>query len=102
MLFSFGMGLDFFNLGNIDCLRTGIKYRGLQLGFIRPEPYFFINTTKSMDYKGLSTGLNIVFQKDKPYFIRVNIGYSYNDIIENTVKGKADGFEVRMDFGSRF
>ncbi|MBU4502910.1 MAG: hypothetical protein KKA79_10020 [Nanoarchaeota archaeon] len=101
-----GTDVDFLGGGEVDHLRLGGQYNNLKLidkeQFPTLSPFIYINTDKSFDYKGFSIGTEADLAIFDTLSLTGKFDYSKNDIMENTVKGKEEGFNFYLGIKKSF
>jgi len=98
---SFGTGLDSFGLsgvGDVDRIVIGCSSHSVNIpvGFIELSlsPYLYLNFSKDMRHLGQSFGLvsDVWVGSNVSLFSR--FGYSSNDMIEQIIKYKEEGYDI--------
>lgn len=98
---SFGLDADGVGGGEVDCFRLGVNYQDLNIAKFSFAPFFNINTTRNLQYKGASIGMCINFRINENILFRTKYEYNDNDIIENVVKNKDEGSLITLGFAVR-
>lgn len=98
---SFGWDADRVGGGEVDCFRLGVTYQDLNIARFSFAPFFYINTTRSLKYKGASIGACVNFRINENILFRTKYEYNDNDIIENIVKNKDAGSLITSGFAIR-
>ncbi|MCK4670095.1 MAG: hypothetical protein KAT43_02735 [Nanoarchaeota archaeon] len=89
-----GTDVDFIGCGKVRHLRTGGKLHMQNKG-INFRPFLYLNSSrgKIFQYKGIAAGLEMAIGSPGMFEIFAKIGFNENDMIENDVKGKPNGFD---------
>jgi len=99
---SLGTDIDFIGDGNVDRLRFGGQYHQINLGkgkhAPKISPFVYCNFNKSFDPKGISLGTELAIPLTKSSYISIKADYDKNDILENRIKGKDNGFNITGNF----
>ncbi len=97
-----GIDADFIGDGEVDHLRLGGQYKNINIGKIKVSPFAYINAARSdLDYNGFSVGAEASLPLSKNIGLRGKMEYNKDDILENTVKGKDNGFNAVVGLEAR-
>ncbi len=94
---SAGTDVDFIGGGKVDRLRLGAQMHGMGHGWFALSPFVYLNSSSADGHEGASIGVEGLFRFHPRMRLRVRLEHNEGDVIENTVKGKDEGF--RATFG---
>lgn len=100
---SLGVDTDWFGGGNLDTLRLGSEYYGINLGKFRINPFIYFDLRRtSFGWKGFSAGSEFLLAVTTSTALRSKVEYSVDDVLENEVKGKDNGINFVLGIDVNF
>jgi hypothetical protein len=102
VLLSFGTDVDFIGDGRVDRTRLGARYHGLTAGRLRLDPFAYVNLSGWDGWEGVSVGAEGYVRLTPKVDLRFKLEYSESDVVENTVKGKDEGFGLTVGLEARY
>ncbi len=100
---SVGTDLDFAGGGELNTLRAGGEFNGVNISPLRISPFFYVNLERdSFGYKGLSAGIESFLGLTSSTSLSAKLEYNTNDVLENTIKLKEEGVNVVVGVDARF
>ncbi|MHC5053649.1 MAG: hypothetical protein ACYTKD_02905 [Planctomycetota bacterium] len=99
---SVGTDVDFIGGGKVDRLRFGAQVHGVGRGPCALAPFAYLNASRADGHEGASVGVEGLFRFHPRMRLRVTLEHNEGDVIENTVKGKEEGFWATLGLDASF
>ena len=102
---SLGAGLDALgleNTGPVNRLRIGGQYQSISLPYsIEVQPFLNLDFTNGFKQTGYSIGSVVEVPVNKRFFVTTKIQYSRNDMIQQVIMHRKEGFRFLAALGYR-
>ncbi|PIN80635.1 hypothetical protein COV11_03680 [Candidatus Woesearchaeota archaeon CG10_big_fil_rev_8_21_14_0_10_30_7] len=99
---SFATPVNFIGDGKVDKYRLGGQLNNIPVGKYQFSPFYYVTTNTKFNHEGYSAGFELKKQLNKSVDFRVKLEHNDKDLLENSVKGEREGFNVVLGFDIKF
>lgn len=99
---SLGTSADFIGAGEVDVFRTGLKYNNLLSNKLKLSPFLALTSNKKTRSNNFSYGIEAKLKLLKNTSLLFKTEYNKNDILENEIKGKNNGWSTSFGISIKF